>query len=56
MLRALAHADPGGLDAADLALRSGCSAAKAHRHLARLEREHLAHRRDTETGPRWTAH
>ena len=45
-----------GMDAAELAMRVGCSAERIKGHLSRLAREGNAHRRDTPSGPVWTAH
>jgi DNA-binding IclR family transcriptional regulator len=42
-----------GLDAAELALRAGCGAARVHAHLSRLEREGRAVRIDEPSGSRW---
>jgi predicted ArsR family transcriptional regulator len=50
------HATHASVSAAELAMRIGCGAERCRQHLARLEREGHAHRRDTSAGPCWSAH
>lgn len=50
------HATHDAVSAAELAMRIGCGAERCRQHLARLEREGHARRRDTEVGSRWTVH
>lgn len=49
------HAAHQGMDAAELAVRVGCGAERIRGHLARLEREGHAARREDALAPRWTA-
>ena len=55
LLLQLLHAAQDGMDSAELAVRVGCGAERIRGHLARLEREGHARKRDDALAPRWTA-
>lgn len=49
------NATDDGMDAAELAVRVGCGAERIRGHLARLEADGAATRREDSLAPRWTA-